>query len=1329
MVNKLIADLERIAKVDYVGDEFDEAAAADNVRSVVDEENVTTEINKAGPPGPPPRPGLVWWEPTHRWRDPDTGHEEKHTGPYFTPPEQQPFPGMEDVGITEEGYEPPMPVKIKEVLEADVSMKFDFELRAYIDDIGDQLEWVQNREQSEYWDEVYDNLTEKMNEAVDHWATEEYESFNTVLENIGIYSELQDLYNEVDTHYYFDPHGSAYLEDAADMMESKAKSDIENAYEYATDDSSEGVIDDIIMELDLEGAHELGLDDRDTKYMQKEISDYVKHDVESTGQGDRGDVKNHLVTRLQSKLLDSFLPSRGNNPIIQKQVESFWINLHEGALPSSDSDISKRTYEVIDSLVHTWASTSADNHDTALAMQQAAVAAFGLGNAETVHLNTTEKSEELFNKYGGLFSKFHKAQYEHTQDWLKERNISEVTIYRGAGLENSKIPGYKGGVGTVWLQPISSVSLNPTTAGGFAGHGSKGTPTVSIFKIPAEKILSTCVSGYGCLNEQELTILGGGYDGIIVNVEGMESDDAAGELIERIYSQIEQQKVAGTYAKSLSLIIFEKSKGSHISLDADPFNADWPKRTWDFPHINSKMELITHLKMMGISWAAFQRLPVYQMNVGRLPWLSQDVQKTYLAGPIIESDEDKTTFGEESEDSVLPLSKGPPGPPPRPGLVWWEPTHRWRDPETGEEQEHSGEMEAARNVLPKLNFDQLANYMDAMDSEGKRLPEKVLEYEYLRDLAEKIYLEKIGEYYAKMEVVHKDDVNLLINDIRYLEDQIKGLKSTDKEFGLKFSSKVMLGFNLERLKRLRKKLKEVEIKQMAVFNPLIEMADKLGISKKEADHLDRAMGSEETERPRHAGLDERGDAKAELTRNIAAILFKQSNGNAELAYQLREFVGGDSRLGLAGINNDDVYNVVNSLVHTWSESSADNNPTALAMQIAAWDEFQTINGRMSHLTGKKNYEVAKQLYDKTGILYKAFHRAQYSETQKWLEGKGVGEYVTLYRGAKLPREDFPVGTSGITTLKLQPVSSFSTNIREAANFAYHGESGIPSVSAVRIPRQKVLSTSRTGYGCLHESEITVLGDEYESLLINLDDLGFTSLQIEEHIVGMEERFAKAVGMVYLDDLDKNADWPKRTDDTMFGPGNNISKAIVDTPMGDDGVNFDQVGSGDSVWITVTDPSSPLHGRPVLLTKRPDGLMAITGGAGPDIDARRHYVLTGKPRRTRRDEEIDEEVKEAEAYNAPLEAASRELRVGARRELQGATDSMSRALGIKTLDKATLAENKDAIREYIGGIVDDEAEADRITNTISIVLQILSLGPLHLASAKLESVPREKDKLL
>ena len=662
-----------------------------------------------GPPGPPPRPGLIWWEPTHRWRDPETEEEEKHTGPYFTPEGQSPLPGFGGAGIDEATWIPPVPPKWEVLLDQAVDdIHSDQGLLDYIEELGDAQSEVQNLESEwssplrDHHDEIYDALQEKQDEAIDIWATAEMDMFiGGPLAEAGTYSQLQDLQNELDSNYYFDTHGNGYLEMAAEQMQEQAKALIEEAFEHATDDQYEDSIDEIMSELDLEGAEQLGLDASYTKHLQNEINDYVRNHVQSIGQGERGDVKNHLVIQVMNNL-EAKIEA---DPELKEAFFQYWK-----ATKSPNTVGKSPNYEIVDNLVHTWATTSADAHDTALAMQQAAIEEFDLIDAASMHLKHTQVSKDLATMHGTVFRAFHRAQYEHTQGWLKERGISEVTVYRGAGVERNKIPGSRGGVGTLSLQPISSVSLSRSTAGEFTGHGSTGTPTLNLFKIPAERILSTCVSGYGCLNEQELTVLGGDYPGLIVNVEMMESGSGAEELIDQIYERIEGQKVPGTFARSLALI---KAGGDPINLDADLFNADWSKRTWDFSHINSKMELISHLKMMGMSWAAFQRLPVFQMNVERLPWLTQNIQKGDMDpnGDVYDEEMEELGYPYEADwdgspGTNMPFHKGPPGPPPRPGLQWKEETHRWIRPEEVEQPEVLGNPMSPRY---KVEWSSLGN--------------------------------------------------------------------------------------------------------------------------------------------------------------------------------------------------------------------------------------------------------------------------------------------------------------------------------------------------------------------------------------------------------------------------------------------------------------------------------------------------------------------------------------------------------------------------------------------------------------------------------------------
>ena len=170
----------------------------------------------------------------------------------------------------------------------------------------------------------------------------------------------------------------------------------------------------------------------------------------------------------------------------------------------------------------------------------------------------------------------------------------------------------------------------------------------------------------------------------------------------------------------------------------------------------------------------------------------------------------------------------------------------------------------------------------------------------------------------------------------------------------------------------------------------------------------------------------------------------------------------------------------------------------------------------------------------------------------------------------------------------------------------------------------------------------------------------------------------------------------------------IEKAVIQTPVSDkDGsVLYDQVPSGASVWVTVTKEGSPLKGRPILITKRPDGLFALTGGSGfkqvaesagiDEVNARKHLAIAFDkgPQKNKREKEIDEQIKQAEIENAPLVLARKELAQEARKEIGVAKEAFLLAVGIETqADKAILKKQVDDIAEKVfkAGLSRDEAD--------------------------------------
>ena len=108
--------------------------------------------------------------------------------------------------------------------------------------------------------------------------------------------------------------------------------------------------------------------------------------------------------------------------------------------------------------------------------------------------------------------KFLRAMYDLTQEKLKSMNIDEVILFRGVKISDNKfnkvvnlaINKYKGNAAESW-------SADYNIANEFGN-------LVSMAKIPANRIIGSCISGYGCLDEFEFIILGGTNDNVMIKI-------------------------------------------------------------------------------------------------------------------------------------------------------------------------------------------------------------------------------------------------------------------------------------------------------------------------------------------------------------------------------------------------------------------------------------------------------------------------------------------------------------------------------------------------------------------------------------------------------------------------------------------------------------------------------------------------------------------------------------------------------------------------------------------------------------------------------------------
>lgn len=91
------------------------------------------------------------------------------------------------------------------------------------------------------------------------------------------------------------------------------------------------------------------------------------------------------------------------------------------------------------------------------------------------------------------------AQYENTQGTLKKLGIKELHLVRGMKIKQAEVQDVR-----LKLQPASSFSSTFKTARMFAGSFG----TLYMVKVPASQVLGSFATGFGCLNEEEIVLLG-----------------------------------------------------------------------------------------------------------------------------------------------------------------------------------------------------------------------------------------------------------------------------------------------------------------------------------------------------------------------------------------------------------------------------------------------------------------------------------------------------------------------------------------------------------------------------------------------------------------------------------------------------------------------------------------------------------------------------------------------------------------------------------------------------------------------------------------------------
>jgi predicted ABC-type ATPase len=182
---------------------------------------------------------------------------------------------------------------------------------------------------------------------------------------------------------------------------------------------------------------------------------------------------------------------------------------------------------VMAQLINNWARTSSDRDWRGVVMQMAVKEEFDtpVRVFAADYWNNAVESDKIvklaeekiaeFPEMMGALRAFVRAQYEQTQAFLKEMDISEVTLYRGMRIPQSAVEAAPEDGGVPWGAGLSTVTLsdNPIASWSIRHSVSRGvfsSGTMLRASCPREMVFSCPLTGFGCASEYEVLILNAG---------------------------------------------------------------------------------------------------------------------------------------------------------------------------------------------------------------------------------------------------------------------------------------------------------------------------------------------------------------------------------------------------------------------------------------------------------------------------------------------------------------------------------------------------------------------------------------------------------------------------------------------------------------------------------------------------------------------------------------------------------------------------------------------------------------------------------------------------
>jgi len=287
-------------------------------------------------------------------------------------------------------------------------------------------------------------------------------------------------------------NGNLYNVNLADANLSRAN--LKGAYLFHADLSGANLKGAYLSEVNLTKADLSDAYLKGTKFSKKSFDLYLDYII-------KGHIDNILIDG--KKIPNEITSSLKQSHILLKNILRSDGVSNKNESQNKLHEVTGIPKDIIYGHIKQWAKTSADHHPVSMMIQLLSKSIFNLENSKIDHLDETSRKQAV-NRISNdeetkeTIIKLLKAQYDETQKLLKKKGIKNLHVYRGVGNSYN-------GQSKVNLQPLSSFSLERVVAKNF---GKNIIQTI----VPAEKVFSCPLTGFGCTKETEVVVLGGEYE-------------------------------------------------------------------------------------------------------------------------------------------------------------------------------------------------------------------------------------------------------------------------------------------------------------------------------------------------------------------------------------------------------------------------------------------------------------------------------------------------------------------------------------------------------------------------------------------------------------------------------------------------------------------------------------------------------------------------------------------------------------------------------------------------------------------------------------------------